>query len=116
MMEAKEFANEWINAWNAHDLDRIMDHYSEDIVFTSPFIQKVLGITDGTLRDKASLKNYFSKGLSLIPDLKFTLEQVVVGVNSMAIVYKNTSGILSVEVVELNDQGKIVRSLAHYAQ
>ena len=33
------FAEEWITAWNTHDLDRILSHYAEDIVFRSPVIR-----------------------------------------------------------------------------
>jgi ketosteroid isomerase-like protein len=27
---AEAFASEWIEAWNSHDLDRILAHYSDD--------------------------------------------------------------------------------------
>ena len=29
--EAHRIADEWIAAWNAHDLDQIMAHYTEDM-------------------------------------------------------------------------------------
>ena len=35
-MSPDAFAREWIDAWNAHDLERILSHYSDEIVFTSP--------------------------------------------------------------------------------
>jgi len=34
--EAQEFAREWIEAWNSHNIDRILDHYSEDFEMTTP--------------------------------------------------------------------------------
>src|SRR5215469_1635474 len=34
--EAKEFARQWVAAWNSHDLDAIMSHYDADVVLTSP--------------------------------------------------------------------------------
>ena len=34
--EARSFAADWIEAWNSHDLDRIMTHYAEDLVLVSP--------------------------------------------------------------------------------
>jgi len=34
--EARSFAADWIEAWNSHDLDRIMTHYAEDLVLISP--------------------------------------------------------------------------------
>ena len=36
--DATDFANDWIAAWNAHDLDRIVGHYAQKIEFVSPLI------------------------------------------------------------------------------
>ena len=33
---ALEFADEWIAAWNSHDLDRVLRHYAADAELTSP--------------------------------------------------------------------------------
>ena len=33
---AKQFATEWISAWNAHDLDAILSHYVDDFEMSSP--------------------------------------------------------------------------------
>ena len=30
---ARAFAANWIAAWNAHDLERILEHYTEDVSF-----------------------------------------------------------------------------------
>jgi hypothetical protein len=35
---ANEFAKEWIDAWNSHDLDRILSHYGDDFEMSSPLI------------------------------------------------------------------------------
>jgi hypothetical protein len=34
--EPDAFAAEWIAAWNAHDLDRILSHYAADAVVRTP--------------------------------------------------------------------------------
>lgn len=36
--QANEFAAEWIEAWNAHDIDRILSHYTDDFEMNSPLI------------------------------------------------------------------------------
>ena len=36
MIDPAVFANHWIKAWNSHDLEAILSHYAEDIVFLSP--------------------------------------------------------------------------------
>ena len=40
-MDAKEFGREWVVAWNAHDLERIVAHYANDVVLTSPVAAKL---------------------------------------------------------------------------
>jgi hypothetical protein len=34
----RALARRWYEPWNAHDLDRILSHYTADVVFTSAFI------------------------------------------------------------------------------
>ena len=61
--KAQEFAQEWIAAWNAHDLDSILSHYSADIVLTSPVAARILNDSSGTVRGKDALRAYFTRGL-----------------------------------------------------
>jgi len=35
---AERFAREWYAAWNAHDLDRILSHYADDVEMASPLV------------------------------------------------------------------------------
>ena len=35
-VEAGKFADDWIQAWNSHDLEAIMSHYAPEVVLTSP--------------------------------------------------------------------------------
>lgn len=90
--EAWNLARHWVAAWNAHDLDLIMTHYDEGIELTSPVAAKLLETLDGKVVGKASLKAYFQRGLDAYPDLRFDLEDVLWGVNSMVLYYKNQKG------------------------
>ncbi len=45
--EALALAEEWVAAWNAHDLGRILAHYADDFTMTSPYIAAIAGDTDG---------------------------------------------------------------------
>ena len=96
---AQELAQDWIDAWNSHDIDRILSHYSDEIVLTSPFIIKLLGDSSGTIQGKAGLKSYFMKGLEAYPDLKFELYQTLIGVNSITLYYKTVNEMLAAEVM-----------------
>lgn len=45
---ADHFAREWIEAWNAHDLERILSHYTEEFRMSSPRIIE-LDFSDATI-------------------------------------------------------------------
>jgi hypothetical protein len=114
--QAQKIAEEWWDAWNQHDLNAIMSHYSENIVFTSPLIIKITGESSGTLQGKSALRKYFSQGLAAYPDLKFKPLSVFTGVNSLVAHYESVGNRGSAEVMELDENGKICRVLAHYQE
>lgn len=113
--DAKTFAADWIAAWNSHDLDRILSHYAENVVFTSPVAARVLGDPAGVVTGIDVLRDYFAKGLALFPDLKFTLIEVMQGISSVVLYYKNQSGTHSGEFMEFNAEGKVTRGVANYS-
>jgi ketosteroid isomerase-like protein len=111
---ARRFADEWIAAWNAHDLERVLAHYADDFEMASPVIAQVAGEPSGVLRGKAQVAAYWTKALALLPDLHFTLEHVLAGAESVALAYRGHRG-PSVEVFWFGADGKVVRAAAHYA-
>ena len=75
---AEYFAADWIDAWNAHDLGRILSHYAEDFEMSSPIIIQIAGEPTGTLRGKAVVGAYWKKALDIMPDMRFELLSVLV--------------------------------------
>lgn len=114
-VNAEVFAEEWIAAWNSHDLNAILPHYTEDVQFTSPFIVRLMNEPTGTIQGKDKLRPYFEKGLQAYPELKFELMQVLEGVSSVTLYYKSVKGLMSAEVMFLNEKGLIQRVAAHYS-
>ena len=111
---AKEFATEWIEAWNAHDLPRILSHYHPDFEMSSPLIRSLMNEPSGTLKGKQAVGAYWEFALSRQPQLHFTLENILVGANSITLTYQGSRG-LSAEVFLLDEQGMVTHSFAHYA-
>ena len=111
---AERFAEEWIAAWNGHDLDRILTHYTDDVGFDSPFIPVVAGEPSGVLRGKAAVAAYWAKALARNPDLRFELVEVLWGIRSLVIRYRRHDGRSAAEWFELDGAGRVVRSAAHY--
>lgn len=112
---AEQFAADWIDAWNAHDLDRILSHYEDDFELSSPVVIQVAGEPSGTLRGKPAVAAYWRKALTLFPDLKFELLSVLAGVRSITIYYRGPRGRLSAEVFHFGPGRKVTRAFAHYA-
>jgi len=52
---AKQFADNWIAAWNSHDLARILEHYADDLEMYAPGIITVAGEPGGRLQGKAKV-------------------------------------------------------------
>jgi ketosteroid isomerase-like protein len=113
---ADRLAQEWYAAWNAHDLERILDHYTDDVEMTSPLVSVLTGDSEDRIVGKDALRAYFAAGLARYPSLRFEPLGLFVGVNSLALHYVSVNGRQTAEVVFLNDEGKIARYTAHYAE
>jgi len=112
---ALRFAGEWIAAWNARDLDRILSHYTDDFEMSSPIIVQLMGEPSGTLKGQEAVRNYWAKALARLPDLHFELLDAYVGASSVVIHYRGPRG-PSAEVFWFNGEGKVYRAAAHYAE
>jgi SnoaL-like domain len=114
-LDARAFAHDWIAAWNAHDLDRILGHYAPHVVLISPVATRLTGDPSGTLTGKDALRSYFHRGLERFPNLEFTLLEVLQGLSSLVLYYKNQRGTHTAEFMEFNADGKVIRVVANYS-
>ena len=113
--QANQFADQWINAWNSHELDAIMEHYSDGVEFHSPMIIRLNVNDQGLITNKNDLKSYFQVGLNAFPDLHFRLHNVFTGVNTVVLYYTSVNGRKVTEVFEMDDEGKARRVLCNYS-
>lgn len=100
--DARAFAADWLAGWNAHDLDAVLAHFSDDAVFTSPVARQLLDASDGVLRGKAAIRGYWEEGLRRIPDLRFEIVDVYAGLDTVVINYRNQRGGLVCEVLQFD--------------
>ena len=110
---AQRFAEDWVAAWNSHELDRILEHYDEDFEMSSPLIVRIAGEPSGKLRGKRAIGEYWRKALSAAPNLRFELISVFAGVDSVIIHYNGHRG-PSAELLRFGPGGKVVAASAHY--
>lgn len=110
----RDFTKEWIEAWNEHDLVRILSHYSDTIELSTPYIASMMNVPSGAIRGKEAAGMYWHAALKRVPGLHFTLIDVLVGVNSIVIYYDAVFGRKGAELMEFDASGKVCRSIAHY--
>lgn len=115
-MNPNKFAESWIESWNCHDLDAILNHYADDVEITTPMIKLAAGIDSGSLKGKEIVRNYWEKALHKIPDLHFELYEVTAGVNSIALYYKSVMNKKAIEVMFFDDDGKVNKMHAFYTE
>jgi hypothetical protein len=90
--EAHKLAEHWVTAWNAHDLDKIMAHYEDDVELISPVAAQLLNKPEGKVVGKANLSAYFQKGLEVYPNLQFNLKDIMWGLNSVVLILRESKG------------------------
>jgi len=112
--EARAFASDWIEAWNTHDLTRILSHYSSDIVFSSAFIAVLGADSSGSVCGREALRAYFMTALSKFPALEFRLRGVFRGVETLTLLYDSVHGRLAAETMVLDSAGQVTRCWAQY--
>jgi hypothetical protein len=112
--EARQFAHDWVRAWNSHDLDAVMSHYAPDVVVTSPAVAKLLNDPSGTVAGKEAVCRYFARGLEAYPNLTFELLDVMWGVSSVVLYYVNQKGTRTAEFMEFDGNQKVFRVVANY--
>jgi SnoaL-like domain len=111
---AEHFAADWIDSWNAHDLDRVLSHYADDFEMSSPVIIQLAGEPSGTLRGKTAVGRYWSNALELLPDLHFELISVLAGVTTITLYYRGARGRLAAEVFHFGGEQRVTKAFAHY--
>ena len=97
------------------DLDRVLDFYTNDVIFHSPLIARLSHDPSGTVHGKAALRAYVKKGFEVFDHIKFTVLDVLRGVDSIAIHYKGITGTHVVEVLFFDKDGVVRESYVHYA-
>lgn len=112
--EVVRFASDWVDAWNRHDIDAVLAHYTDDFEMTTPMIQRVLGVESGTLKGKLAIGDYWRAALRKIPDLAFSVVDVASGVDVVSIYYRAVLGKMAIETFFFDSRGLVHKAIAAY--
>ncbi len=103
--QALALAQEWLDAWNGHEPEKVVAHFVDDVVVRSPIAGRLRPGSNGELRGKDSVLSYYRDGLAASPDLRFSLVEVCTGVEDVTIVYRNQHDTLVTEALTLSEDG-----------
>ena len=112
--QAERFAGEWVEAWNSRDLDAVLAHYADDIIFHSPRIALVTGESRHSVEGKEALRRYWSQAIEKAPDLRFSIEEVLLGSDALTILFQNHRQQRVAETFIFDQSGSVTRSVATY--
>ena len=117
--EAKTFAEDWAAAWNRRDLDAVLSHFRDDVIFTSP--KALAAVRRATVRGKDELKRYWEIALRAIDQLRFDVHRVLWDseTRELSIIYDreiNGQSDRAAEVLRFDESGKVEHGEAFYGQ
>lgn len=114
---AQDFATwqSWLDAWNRRDLEAIMEHYADDVTFTSRVVIELGFDRSGSITGKTALRHVFATGLQADPELRFIPLHAFVGVGEHALHYIGFRRSAVIEIHAMDAQGQIVTARAYHA-
>lgn len=69
------FASAWAAAWNARDLDAVLAHFTDGVVFSTPKAVDTVG--QPTVVGIPAVRAYWEKALGKITSLRFTVVRTI---------------------------------------
>jgi ketosteroid isomerase-like protein len=99
--------------WSARDVEAVLAHYADDVVFSSPTALRFAPQSEGTVRDKDALRDYWARALRGNPDLHFELIDVYTGIDAVVLHYRTQAGALVNEVLTFPDDRVAIGHATH---
>ncbi|MET0287494.1 MAG: nuclear transport factor 2 family protein [Polyangiales bacterium] len=115
----RSLAKHWEDGWNGEDVATIVAPFAEDILFSSPYVARIRGGGDSTLRGIADVRQYVADSLVRVtPGIRYTLDASYSGTDTVVLCYTvhhpklgERSGI---DTMRLNRDGKVVEWRCQY--
>lgn len=113
----EQIALNWINAFNEHDLEKLLALYAEDAVHFSPKLKIREPETNGQITGKSALRSWWAGAFERIPSLHYKLENLVINDAQILMEYMRKAAgepdMMIAEILEITDN-LIVRSRVYH--
>lgn len=113
----KQIARAWFAAFNAHDLEALLDLYHNDAEHFSPKLKARQPETNGLIRGKTALRAWWRDAFDRLPSLRYEVEKLTADDEQVFMEYvRHVDGEEDLrvgEVLEIRD-GAIVASRVYH--
>ncbi len=110
-------AHKWFEAFNNHNLDQLLSLYDEDAEHFSPKLKIKKPETNGLVKGKKALYNWWQEAFEQLPTLNYKVTSLTANENRVFMEYVRTvqgeSDMLVAEVLEIKEE-KIVFSRVYH--
>jgi ketosteroid isomerase-like protein len=100
-------AKDWIMAWNSGNIEKILDHYTDDVILYSAAAKRRWNSADGKLIGKSAVENHFRKAFEEVPGMRLEFVKLLTGTEGMVLIYKRETGMMTADFILFGDNDKI---------
>lgn len=116
-LQNKQIATQWFEAFNEHDLEKLLSLYDENAEHFSPKLKIRLPETQGLIKGKASLRSWWQDAFDRLPTLKYEVKKLTADDEQVFMEYirhvQGEEDLLVGEVLEIKN-GLIVFSRVYH--
>lgn len=102
----KTIAIKWFDAFNRKDIELLLNLYNDHAQHYSPKLKLKMPETEGLIKGKVELRNWWTDAFERIPDLKYELKRLVADSDSVFMEYtryaKNDEPLQVAEVLDIS--------------
>ena len=113
----KQVANQWIDAFNNHDLENLLELYSADAVHHSPKLLLRQPETGGKIRGREAIRSWWADAFERLPTLRYELVNLIADDKLVLMEYKRSvigePDMMVAEILEI-EAGLIIRSRVYH--
>ncbi|MFN8317517.1 MAG: nuclear transport factor 2 family protein [Chitinophagales bacterium] len=118
MNQLKLIANQWFEAFNAHNIEKLLALYSEEAEHYSPKLKVHQPETNGLIRGKAALRAWWTDAFDRLPELHYEVLQLTADEKQVFMEYirqtPNEADLRVGEVLVINN-GEITASRVYHS-
>jgi hypothetical protein len=112
-----DVARRWLSAFNAADVEALIELYAEDAVHESPKVRKAMPGSEGKLVGKAAMRDWWQDAFKRLPGMAYELTALTSNASRAVIEYirnaPNEQPLAVAEAFEVRE-GKIVHSIVYH--